>query len=167
MIKLTAEKADGMIIELGAAVPIVKQRIEKLKECCEKIGRDPDEVDVVCLITVSVSENGLIDETTRRFTASRIIRIDDKIYPMELSGIDESEVERVKHAYRKGGLNQASKYVSNNSIDNYLAQGTPDKCIRKIQEYVNVGVNLPTIFSIGKETNLAIKTGEKYARAQN
>lgn len=165
MIKLTAEKADGLIIELGVAVPIVKKRIEKLKECCEQIGRDPKEVDIVCLITVSVSENGQIDETARRFTASRIIRIDNKIYPMELSGIEKSEVEKVTKAYMKGGLNEASKYVSNNSINNYMAQGTPDNCIKKIQEYVNVGVNLPTIFSIGNDINYAIKTGEKYARA--
>jgi 5,10-methylenetetrahydromethanopterin reductase len=164
MIKLTAEKADGMIIELGASVPVVRQRIRKLIECCEQIGRDPKELDIVCLITVSASENGLIDETTLRFTASRIIRIDDKIYPVKLSGVDKTEIEKVKKAYKKGGLNEATKYVSDNSIHNFMAHGTPEKCIRKIQDYVNVGVDLPTIFSIGEDIKLAIKMGEKYAK---
>ena len=80
----------------------------------------------------------------------------------ELSGVDEGEIHRLKEAFKRGGLAEASMRVSEESVEIYAAWGAADKCIQRIQEYVAAGVKLPTICPIGGDTELAIRAGRKY-----
>lgn len=167
MNRLTAEIADGLIIEVGIPVPIVKKRIEQFRACAQRAGRDPDQLDISCLIAVSVCEDPYADEAMRRFVASRIAKIDEfrrtNEKSPELCGVDEEEVKTVQEAFRRGGLGEASTHVSEESIDAYAASGSSEKCIQRIQEYVAAGVKLPTIVSIGRDIDRTIRIGGKYA----
>ena len=62
-----------------------------------------------------------------------------------------------------GGLKEACTHVSEKSASIYAAWGSTEKCIRKLKEYENAGVKLPTICPIGGHAELAIRCGQKYA----
>jgi 5,10-methylenetetrahydromethanopterin reductase len=167
MEQLAAEAGDGLILDVEMPVPFVRKRLDEFRGRVERAGRDFNAVDVACLIPVSVSEDGELDEATRRYMAWTIAgdgtkEEEERKVIAEYSGVDQDEILRVKQAFKRGGLKEACMRVSEKSVSTYVAWGSVDRCVNKIKDYVAAGVKLPTIVPLGN-ADAAIRIGQKFA----
>jgi 5,10-methylenetetrahydromethanopterin reductase len=53
-LELAGEIADGVVIAVGSSLDLVDRKLETVRAAAEKVGRDPDSIDIWCMTFVSV-----------------------------------------------------------------------------------------------------------------
>lgn len=164
MTRLAAEIGDGVLLSAGWSTQLVKPSVELIKEGTRKGRKDLAKLDVGCLISFSVSDDGKPDFGTQGFVACAVTQFFDE-KTLQLDGISRSDVEPVRQAFEKGGFEEAAKYVTKRMIDAYSIAGTAEDCVKKLRAYVAAGVKLPIILPIGGcDVSAAIRAGKDFIR---
>jgi alkanesulfonate monooxygenase SsuD/methylene tetrahydromethanopterin reductase-like flavin-dependent oxidoreductase (luciferase family) len=57
----------------------------------------------------------------------------------------ENETKNVYEEYQKSGLKSNHELVSESMLEQLCVYGTPDECIKKLNRFHKIGVNLPII----------------------
>ena len=63
---------------------------------------------------------------------------------LESSGYSE-ETQIIFNEYKKRGLNGLEKFVPDKMLDDLCIAGTPDLALKKLNEFRNIGIDLPII----------------------
>ena len=67
----------------------------------------------------------------------------------------------VQEAFRAGGLEAATQYVTEDMIKSLSATGTPAQCRARLEEFIKAGVQTPIIVPTGKDHKEGIKAAIK------
>ena len=143
MLSLAGETADGVIINwLGARD--VPKCVEAAREGARRAGRDPQKVEVVCRIFVVMSEEApMVDFLARRAIAAYLnVPVYAKFH--EWLG-RSSELAPMWDAWKAGDRKAATAAIQQRTIDDLIIHGDADTCRRKVQEYVDAGVDVPVL----------------------
>jgi 5,10-methylenetetrahydromethanopterin reductase len=103
-----------------------------------RVGRDPDEVEIIAGPLSSVSA----DREQARQVARRVLAVYlPYLHPMtEVAGIDAAEIERVRQAAAVGDFERGAGYISDLAVDKCSVSGTPDDIIPQVEAMAAAGV---------------------------
>jgi alkanesulfonate monooxygenase SsuD/methylene tetrahydromethanopterin reductase-like flavin-dependent oxidoreductase (luciferase family) len=137
MLKLSSSIADGTILFL--------RPISDLKVTVSQLKASKNKFDVACVIMTAVSKDAELARERVRKTLSFYIAV-GRIYSDFVGSHGfESEVEQIAHEYKKHGLENIHKFVSDHMLDSITIAGTPEECRNKLQKFMETGISLPII----------------------
>ena len=136
MLELTWDIADGVIFYLRPK--------NEMKETISKMQKKKKIDTTLQIITcIHLDHEKAINRAKK--TLSFYIAV-GKIYRefLELSGYSK-ETQIIFNEYKKGGLDGLEKFVPDKMLDDLCIAGTPDFALKKLNEFRNIGINLPII----------------------
>ena len=136
MVEMTWDIADGVIFYLRSKNEM-KETISKMQE--------KKKIDTTLQIITCIDEDGEKARIRAKKTLSFYIAV-GKIYRefLESTGYSE-EVQHIYDEYKKTGLNKLQEFVPEEMLDDLCIAGTPDTAIKKLNEFRNIGIDLPII----------------------
>ena len=136
MLELTWDIADGVIFYLRPK--------NEMKETISKMQKKKKIDTTLQIITCIHSDHEKAVNRAKK-TLSFYIAV-GKIYRefLELSGYSK-ETQIIFNEYKKRGLNGLEKFVPDKMLDDLCIAGTPDLALKKLNEFRNIGIDLPII----------------------
>ncbi|HZP56184.1 MAG TPA: LLM class F420-dependent oxidoreductase [Dehalococcoidia bacterium] len=143
MLMLGGAQADGVIINWLGAKDVPKA-VAAARRGAEQAGRDPAKVEVVCRIFVCMStDQALVDFLGRRAVAGYL---NVPVYAKFHEWLGRGELLRpMWEAWAAGDRKAATAAIPRQTIDELIIHGDAETCRRKVQEYVNAGVDVPVL----------------------
>ena len=136
MVNLTWEIADGVIFYL--------RPIQELKNTIQKM-QSKKKIDVSCQIITCVSDDS--EKATERAKKTLAFYVSvGKIYREFLAknGFN-NETKNIYEEFKKSGLKSNHELVTDNMLDSLVISGTQQECTKKLERFVDIGIDLPII----------------------
>lgn len=136
MVNLTWEIADGVIFYL--------RPIQELKKTIQKM-QSKKKIDVSCQIITCVSDDSEKATERAKKTLAFYVSI-GKIYREFLAknGFN-NETKNIYEEFKKSGLKSNHELVTDNMLDSLVICGTQQECTKKLERFVDAGIDLPII----------------------
>jgi 5,10-methylenetetrahydromethanopterin reductase len=146
MLELAGEVADGAIIQVGIHPPCVEQAIARVRAGARRVGRDPDEVDLVCSTFTAIADDPRRAVDCARPLAAWFYAVAPDL--LELAGIrtGRRQPERpvfpdISHpADHAEAIAAARAYVSDEAVEKFCLVGRAEECLRRIEELARLGI---------------------------
>ena len=156
MLALAAEIGDGILI--NASHPIdFRFAMEHIKKGLERAGKRKEDIDIAAYTSFSVDEN---PEKARKAAIPVVAFItagSPKIV-LERHDIPEEAAESIREALKAGKFKEAFSQVTDDMIEAFTIYGTPEDCVKKVEELVDIGITQLVVGSpIGKRKRKAMK----------
>lgn len=143
MLYLAGKIADGVIMTVGADDDFIRAGLDMIKRGAEEGGRDINELDVICWVHCSISDDGEKARENAKVAIARLIRA---TLPLGLSDEDKLVSQKIERAYNythhlKVGADH-STLVPNRLVDKFAVAGTPPECRKKVERLSKIpGIN--------------------------
>ena len=136
MVEMTWDIADGVIFYLRPK--------KEMKETISKMQKKKKIDTALQIITCIHRDHEKAIKRAKR-TLSFYIAV-GKIYRdfLESTGYSD-EIQIIYDKYKKGGLKNLERFVPDKMLDDLCIAGTPDTAIKKLNEFRDVGIDLPII----------------------
>ena len=160
MMELTAEIADGVVLNYLVSPGYNKQAMQHLEIGAERVGRSVDDLDRPQLVVCSVADTREEALDGARLMVTQYLGQQPHI--MKASGVPGSLLEEVGKiltwpaTYEQ--VEVASKLVPDDIVQMICAAGTPDECREKVAQYMADGCTCPILYPLGPDVNLMIDT---------
>ena len=136
MVEMTWDIADGVIFYLRPK--------SEMKETIYKMQKKK-KIDTTLQIITCIHDDQEKARNRAKKTLSFYIAV-GKIYREFLQSTGYSEETKIIYdEYKKTGLLGLEKFVSEKMLDDLCIAGTPDAAVKKLNEFRDVGINLPII----------------------
>ena len=160
MMELTAEIADGVVLNYLVSPGYNKQAMQHLEIGAERVGRSVDDLDRPQLVVCSVADTREEALDGARLMVTQYLGQQPHI--MKASGVPDSLLEEVGKILTWPATHEqvevASKLVPDDIVQMICAAGTPDECREKVAQYMADGCTCPTLYPLGPDVNLMIDT---------
>ncbi|MBM16618.1 MAG: LLM class flavin-dependent oxidoreductase [Actinobacteria bacterium] len=160
MMELTAEIADGVVLNYLVSPGYNKQAMQHLEIGAERVGRSVDDLDRPQLVVCSVADTREEALDGARLMVTQYLGQQPHI--MKASGVPESLLEEVGKILTWPATHEqvevASKLVPDDIVQMICAAGTPDECREKVAQYMADGCTCPILYPLGPDVNLMIDT---------
>ncbi len=152
MMELAGEIGDGVLMNL-ASPEYVQQAILHVRLGAERAGRNPDDVDIACLVTMCLSSDRAAALRAGKRQVVFYSRRPFYVNMLKASGF-EKEIDAVIRARDEGTAEAAIEAVTDEMAESLFACGTPDKCRARIEVYRKSGVKLPLVSPLRVDKDL-------------
>ena len=149
--QLAGEIADGVILNM-VTPDYLQEVVPLVRAAAEQAGREPDEVDIACLVLACAD-----DREAERVCSERIANYHTMPFyqeHMKRSGF-ATEVEAITAGLRRGGLAEGARAVSPRMLETLALVGDPKTWPEKISRYGEAGIGLPCLFLFPAENDEA------------
>lgn len=139
MCQLAGEVASGVKSDGLWNPDYVRILRENIEIGAARVGRDPDEVEIIAGPLSSISADG----EKARATARRVLAVYlPYLRPMtDVAGIPEDEIQAVREAAAVGDFESGARHVSDLAVAKCSVAGTPDEVIPQIEAMAAAGVD--------------------------
>jgi 5,10-methylenetetrahydromethanopterin reductase len=142
MIKLATEIADGTILYLHPIAEL-KKTIKLIKSIPSKKSKS---FEICCVFITAVSNK---HPDLARIRAAKTLAFYvavGKYYNEFLSSHGfENEVKQITIEYQKHGIDNVSKYVTDEMLDSLTICGTVEECIKSLKRFTSCGISIPIL----------------------
>jgi len=150
MLRLSGEIGDGVLFSAGCAAKYISHCVEEVKKGAERAGKSQHDRDVAAFITTSVSDNPKeAIEASKTFLAY-IFRNKHHAENIRMGGGNVDQ-ESLAAAIGKRDWEGAKKLISDEVVFAHSVTGTPTECRKRLEEFVNEGLNLPILLPMGTQ----------------
>jgi 5,10-methylenetetrahydromethanopterin reductase len=147
MQEYAGEEADGLLTASITTPAFVRYSYENMARGAAKTGRDPSELDLGCTIVASIHATDRdkgregAREIAGMYLANKVQNIQASADTLlELAGLSQDEIRPIAEAMERGGRRAAAEAVTDEILDKCKPiAGTPEDCIRAIEEYREAG----------------------------
>ncbi len=145
-LRLAGAIADGVILNAYSPVGYVKWAVGEIRLSAERAGRDPDEVEITCMIVVRLTDDpeplmpGLRRRIARLLAEPGMGRL-----LLGRAGLDSGIVDSVVALDAAGRLAEAAALIPDELVDRLYAIGSAGECLRRLNEYRRAGVTHPLV----------------------
>jgi len=146
MQKLGGSLGDGLLTASITTPAFVRYSKKNMEEGAAKVGRDPSQLIVGCVIVGSIGHDSKkgkegAREQAAMYLANKVQNIKGSAdVLLESAGITFDELQPVADAMERGGRKAAAQAVSDELLRKVCPiAGTPAECIAKIEEYRDAG----------------------------
>lgn len=141
------EEADGLLTASITTPAFVRYSYENMAKGAAAAGRDPRDLDLGCTIVASIHATDRdkgrqgAREIAGMYLANKVQNIQASADTLlDLAGLTQAEIRPIAEAMERGGRLAAADAVTDAILDKCKPiAGTPDDCIRAIQEYQDAG----------------------------
>lgn len=156
MLALAAEIGDGVLINASHPVDF-KFAIEHIKKGLERGGKSMEQIDVAAYASFSVHEDAKKALKAAIPVVAFIVAGSPQIV-LERHDIPEEKAATIGELLRSGKFKDAFGMVTEDMIDAFSIHGTPEDCIKRIEELIDVGITQLVVGSpIGPKRRSAMK----------
>ena len=145
-LRLAGAVADGVLLNAYTPSSYVSYAAAEVRDAAREAGRDPDEVDIACMLVVRPTEDpdGMLASLK-----PRVVRLLDEPYVgeilLERGGFDPSILPGLRSSVKAGGGREAVRLISDEMVDSFYLVGPPERCAERVAEYRDAGVDLPLL----------------------
>jgi 5,10-methylenetetrahydromethanopterin reductase len=163
MIELTGEIADGLLLNYLVSPEYNRRALEHLRHGAKRRDRKLEDVDRPQLIVCSLDQDA--DKALDNVRPLVAQYLGQQPHIAKASGVKESLIEEVKTALggwpaKPGGLEEARGLIDDKLARLITASGTPDDCLKKVEEYDNSGCTCPILYPLGDDVRAMIDAFE-------
>jgi 5,10-methylenetetrahydromethanopterin reductase len=160
MMELTGEIADGAVLNYLVSPDYNQRALDALERGARRAGRSLDEIDRPQLIVCSMANDGQDAIDAARLLVTQYLGQQPHI--MKASGVPESLLDEIGQVLTWPATHdqvlEASTLVPDEIVQMICAAGTPEECVRKVDEYVASGCTSPILYPLGPDVRLMIDT---------
>jgi alkanesulfonate monooxygenase SsuD/methylene tetrahydromethanopterin reductase-like flavin-dependent oxidoreductase (luciferase family) len=140
MTKLVGKIADGVFINMATPATI-KEIARRVREGAVEAGRDPDALQIIAKVRVSLNPDRTIVRSKLRQVLT-FYNIADHYKDMLIASGFEPEVTRVQEAFKSGGFKAAEQFITDEYMDKLpVIPGTSIREIKeRLQPFLEAGV---------------------------
>jgi 5,10-methylenetetrahydromethanopterin reductase len=144
--RLAGSHSDGLLTASITTPGFVRYSRKNMEDGARKIGRDPATLDLGSVIVGSVAENSQrgregAREMAAMYLANKVQNIRgsaDEI--LQNAGLTFSEIQPIADAMEQGGRKAAARKVTDEILEKVCPiAGTPEECVRRIEQYRDAG----------------------------
>ena len=148
--RLTGTLCDGWI-PFNIPIPKLEDSFQTIADAARKVGRDPDDIEVVPKVQAAVSD----DPEEARYYVRRIIAQKsgghrDNTYRSAMGQLFPEESDRLAELWRAGKKEKAIRSVPDEMVDALGIAGTPEYARKRLRELVDLPVVDTPILRIPK-----------------
>jgi len=143
---MAGELADGLLTPSITTPGFVRYARENLRTGAEAAGRDASEIDLGCTIVASIDEDRAqgregAREIAGMYLANKVQNIQGSAdVLLQEANLTQEEIRPIAEAMESGGRMAAAAAVSDEILDKTRPiAGTPEDCIKAIEEYHEAG----------------------------
>jgi alkanesulfonate monooxygenase SsuD/methylene tetrahydromethanopterin reductase-like flavin-dependent oxidoreductase (luciferase family) len=168
-LRLAGALADIAMLQVGANTAAVRWAVEQVRAGAEEAGRDPDDVEIATFCGMWVSDD--LDEAREesRWAAACAAnhlgdvmqRVPDHGMPGELTRLVEARTQA--YDYYEGHLDSSAEHtgwLTPELIDDFAITGPPDRCLERIRELAEAGVDEVSTAYLNGRTDQLRRVGE-------
>jgi 5,10-methylenetetrahydromethanopterin reductase len=161
MLELAGEVCDGVIISAGSVPNLVSRAIDSVRIGAEKAKRDLKDLDLICNIGCSISEDGKIaKEEAKTFAARRAVDMMSRLpfYMAQIKAdakIVSKQYDMSKHMSVDA---KHADFVTKEMIECFTLSGTPEEIKEKAFKLNALGINQIIAFLVTKRKRCVIET---------
>ena len=150
-LRLAGKIGDGVVLNAVCSPEYTANAIAIIKQSLEEAGRDWADFRVYQIVNVSVEDDhkealdAIRWEVASKFDPIQLPFIAGPKMRVGEPYIDESDVQRFKDAWARGGKQALIEAVPDSYIEGMTASGTPDEVVAAVQRYRDVGVQTPIL----------------------
>ena len=149
MLRLAGETADGVLLSAGCTPAYIRRCVEEVEAGAARAGKRA-KGDVAGFIAASVSDDPReAMDATKTFLAY-IFRNKHHAENLRLGGgaVDQ---DRLADAIGRRAWGEAKELISDEVVHAHSVTGTPDECRRRLDEFVDGGLDLPLLMPLGTQ----------------
>jgi len=138
MLRLAAKYGDGVLINASHPKD-VEEAMKHIAKGAKRAGKPLEELEIAAYTSLSVDE----DYEKAFGAAARVVAFivaGSPDFILERHGINIGKVNEIKKALGEARWKDAFSIVDKKMIDAFSITGTPDICIKKIEELIKLGV---------------------------
>jgi 5,10-methylenetetrahydromethanopterin reductase len=156
MIELTAEIADGILLNYLVSPEYNRKALDHLRVGAKKGKRNLEDIDRPQLVVCSLDEDADKAINSARPLVAQYLGQQPHI--AKASGVKENLIGEVKIALggwpaKPGGLEKAKELIDDKLVRLITASGTADDCLKKIEEYNNTGCTCPILYPLADDAH--------------
>ena len=145
-LRLAGAIADGVLLNAYTPTGYVRYAVAQIREAALEAGRDPDSIDIACMLVVRLTEDpGSIWPSLKQRSVRRLEEPHVGEILLEKGGFDPSILGPLRAAAQKNGGQGAIDLVSDEMVDSFYLVGRASRCKERIAEYREAGVELPLL----------------------
>ena len=156
-LRLAGAVADGVILNAYSPVGYVEWAVRQLRLAAEQAGRDPDELDIACMIVMRLTDDpgplmpGLKQRVARLLAEPGMARL-----LLGRAGLDTGIADSIAALDSGGESAEAADLIPDELVGRLYAMGSAGECRRRLEEYRRAGVThpllLPRLEDLGRVT---------------
>jgi 5,10-methylenetetrahydromethanopterin reductase len=154
MLKLAGRIADGVVLSAALSTQSVKASLALCQEGAAKQGRDMNSFRRAGYIFFGTSNNAREAIDAARLKVAFVMRNKFLAQNIRDSGIPIDQ-EAVVAAVARRDLATAASLVPDDAVDAFSIAGSPDHCLRRLRDFVEVGLDEPVLSLVGTPENCA------------
>ena len=145
-LRLAGAIADGVLLNAYTPVDYVKYATEEVRKAATEAGRDPDSVDIACMLIMRQT-----DEPERLWPdlKRRIVRLLEEPRVgeilLEKGGFDPSILEPLRASVQQDRGASAVDLISDEMVDAFYLVGSEEHCKKRVAAYRDAGVDSPLL----------------------
>lgn len=147
-LRLAGQIADGVVLNAICSPEYSQNAIRIIQASAEEEGRDLDSFKIVQIVNVSVEDShaDAVDavrwEVASKFDPIQLPFIAGPKMRVGEPYIQESDIDRFRDAWAKGGKDALIEAVPDSYIEGMTAVGTPDEVVSSVARYYDAGVEV-------------------------
>jgi len=136
MVDLTWSIADGVIFYL--------RPLNEMKNTISKM-QSKKKIDVTCQLITCVSENSEEAIERAKKTVAFYVSVGNIYRKFLADNGFQNETSNIFKEFKKSGFKSNHELVSDSMLQSLAISGTPDECKKQLENFINVGINLPIL----------------------
>lgn len=159
MMELTGEIGDGVLLNYLVSPKYTEQALGALEAGAKRAGRTVDDLDRPQLIVCSLDR----DRKKALDGARKLVTqyLGQQPHIMKASGVSQEVLDRIHQVLTwpatEEQIERAMELVPDEVVQLITASGTPEECVKKVEEYRSAGCTCPVLYPLG-DVKLMIDT---------
>ena len=145
-LRLAGEVADGVLLNTYSPPGYVRYAVREVREAAERAGRDPNSVDIACMLPVGLSDDV---QSIRPGQKQRLVRLLAEPLVGELlldkGGFDPSILGPLRASAEEQDSEGGIALITDEMVESFFVVGPAGRCKERIAEYRDAGVDLPLL----------------------
>jgi 5,10-methylenetetrahydromethanopterin reductase len=155
-LELAGEKGDGVMLNAFLPTSYVERALLRVEAGAKRAGKSLAEVDISGALVVSVDPDSKTAKDRSRFFIGLYLSLFPNI--AQETQLPADLIQQARAAFNQGGPEAAAAHIDDEVVDYLTASGTPEECRRKIEVYRAAGVQMPILFPLDPNLQMAVET---------
>ncbi len=150
-LRLAGQIGDGVVLNAVCSPEYTANALKIIKDAAEEAGRDFSKFEVYQLINCSIADDhktaldAIRWEVATKFDPVQMPFIARPKMRVGEPYIREEDIPKFEEAHAKGGMDGLIKAIPDSYVEGMTASGTPDEVKQRVQQYRDVGVQIPLL----------------------
>ncbi len=147
MLGIAGELGDGLFLNYPSSPEFVRYAVGKMGDAARRSGRNPEDINVLAYLILSVSNNiKAAEERAREFFLPFIPSRDPTM--MSMAGISEKQAARIRDLLVKRATEEARNALDSNMVQKLAICGKAAECAEKLTSYLDAGLTCPVFYRV-------------------